>query len=122
LFAPVVEGAGLMGLALAAVLGIMNAPFAILFFIAAYGFGAILTVYTLLLEEFTFRRYRRISDRVRLLAYALLEGLGYRQLTVIWRLRGLYKYLRGRTEWGVMERKGFQPATPVSVPANGSNP
>jgi hypothetical protein len=26
---------------------------------------------------------------------------------LLWRLRGLIKYLRGRKEWGVMSRKGF---------------
>jgi hypothetical protein len=46
--------------------------------------------------------------------WALLENLGYRQLTVLWRLQGLVKYLRGRREWGAMERRGFTapPAEP----------
>jgi hypothetical protein len=35
------------------------------------------------------------------------EGLGYRRLTAVWRLRGLFGYLRGRREWGVMTRSGF---------------
>jgi hypothetical protein len=38
-----------------------------------------------------------------------LENLGYRQMTVYWRLRGLWKFLRGRKDWGAMERKGFKP-------------
>ena len=42
-----------------------------------------------------------------LFAFALIEPFGYRQLTVIWRLRGLIRYLRGNTEWGVMTRGGF---------------
>jgi len=28
---------------------------------------------------------------------------------VYWRLRGLWKFLRGRKDWGAMERKGFKP-------------
>jgi len=36
-----------------------------------------------------------------------LENLGYRQLTVYWRLRGIVAFLRGRTEWGSMNRQGF---------------
>jgi hypothetical protein len=40
-------------------------------------------------------------------AWSVTEGVGYRQLTTVWRLRGLIKYLRGRSEWGVMTRKGF---------------
>ena len=110
LFAPVVEGLGLFGLAAAALLGILNGPFAILFFLAAYGFGTGLTLFTLVLEELTFRRYGTMRDRALLVLWTVLENLGYRQLTVYWRLRGLFKFLRGDTAWGNMQRQGFQTA------------
>ena len=42
-----------------------------------------------------------------LLFISLFEGLGYRQLTAVWRFRGLLKYSRGSREWGVMTREGF---------------
>jgi hypothetical protein len=32
-------------------------------------------------------------------------------MTVYWRLRGLWKFLRGNKDWGKMERKGFRPVT-----------
>ena len=38
---------------------------------------------------------------------SLIESVGYRHMTVIWRLRGLISFLRGRTEWGAMERRGI---------------
>jgi hypothetical protein len=78
----------------------------------------VLSTYSLLLEEWSFSRYTRFSDRMRLLMYLVLESFGYRQLTVIWRLRGLWKYLRGRTDWGRMERRGFASSavTPASAP------
>jgi hypothetical protein len=82
-------------------------PFAILFLLVAYGFGLALTAYTLALEEWTYRGYGGLLDRLWLMLVALVEGLGYRQLTAIWRLRGLIGYLRGRTEWGAMAREGF---------------
>jgi hypothetical protein len=28
-------------------------------------------------------------------------------VTVVWRLRGLWRYLRKRSEWGAMTRTGF---------------
>ena len=117
LAAPVVEAAGLISLAAAFLLGIVNMPFAILFLLVAYGLSAMLTVLTFALEEFTFHRYDRMRDRFLLLLYASLENVGYRQLTVYWRLRGLLKYFRGRKEWGTMTRRGFQaPAAPVVSP------
>jgi hypothetical protein len=85
----------------------------VLFFLTAYGLGTALTAFTLILEEGSFRRYQTFRDRALLFGRALLENLGYRQMTVFWRLRGLWKFVLGRKEWDAMERKGFQ--KPVSI-------
>lgn len=108
LLAPVVEALGLVALTLGLTIGAVNAPFAFLFFLCAYGYGLILGVFALLLDEMSYRRYERASDRLILLGWAFVENIGYRQLTVFWRLKGLVKFLGGRTEWGVMERRGFR--------------
>ena len=107
LLAPLVEAVGLIGGVVGLAFGVVNIHFAALYFLVAYGFGILLSVLTLLLEELSFQRYRRMRDRFYLIAWAFLENLGYRQLTVAWRLRGIWKYLRGRTDWGVMERRGL---------------
>jgi cellulose synthase/poly-beta-1,6-N-acetylglucosamine synthase-like glycosyltransferase len=106
-FGPVVEAVGMVAVPLGLLLGAIDPPLAALFFAAAYGLGLVLSATALLLEELAFRGYRRPLSRGRLLGWALLENLGYRQLTVYWRLRGIVGQLRGRTEWGVMHRKGF---------------
>lgn len=108
LLAPLVEAIGLLGLLLGLVIGAVDVPFAILFFLTAYALGALLTTMTLVLEELTFHRYDTFKDRLILVVWALLENFGYRQLTVVWRLRGLVAYLRGSKTWGKMERRGFQ--------------
>jgi cellulose synthase/poly-beta-1,6-N-acetylglucosamine synthase-like glycosyltransferase len=113
LLAPVVEAVGFIGGIIGLALGMVNVPFAILYFLVAYGFGIVLSLATLLLEELSFQRYSGLRDRLFLVTWATLENLGYRQLTVVWRLRGIWKYLRGRTDWGVMERKGLNRATPA---------
>ena len=113
LLAPVIEAIGLMGLVLGLVLGVVDWSFAGLFYLTAYGLGTALTAFTLILEDVSFHRYETFRDRALLFWWALVENLGYRQLTVYWRLRGLWKFLRGRKEWGAMERKGFQPIAAV---------
>ena len=112
LLAPVIEAMGLIGLILGLVFGVVDWTFAGLFYLTAYGLGTALTAFTLLLEDLSFHRYNSFRDRALLFWWALLENVGYRQLTVWWRLRGLWKFIRGRKDWGAMERKGFQ-----SVPA-----
>ncbi|MDP9204322.1 MAG: glycosyltransferase family 2 protein [Gemmatimonadota bacterium] len=109
LLAPVVEFGGLLTLVLGLAFGIVDWSFAALFFLTAYGLGAALTAFTLIIEDLSFHRYDTFRDRAMLFWWALLENLGYRQMTVYWRLRGLWKFLRGRKDWGAMERKGFKP-------------
>ncbi|MDQ6872359.1 MAG: glycosyltransferase family 2 protein, partial [Gemmatimonadota bacterium] len=113
LLAPLIEAGGLITLAFGLVFGIIEWRFAALFWLTAYGLGTALTAFTLILEDISFHRYNTFRDRGLLFWWALMENLGYRQLTVYWRLRGLWKFLMGRKDWGVMERKGFQ--KPVGV-------
>ncbi len=115
LLAPVIEATGIVITFLLVLLQGGNGSYAILFFLVAYGYGTLLSIGTLLIEEFSFRRIDTLSDRTWLVVWCLLENLGYRQLTVFWRLRGLLNYWRGRTEWGVMERAGFKQATPATA-------
>jgi len=113
LLAPLIEAGGLLTLTLGLIFGMIDWRFAVLFCLTAYGLGTALTAFTLILEDISFHRYDTFRDRGLLFWWALMENLGYRQMTVYWRLRGLWKFLRGRKDWGVMERKGFQ--KPVSV-------
>ena len=113
LFAPLVEAIGLIGLAIGAVVGAIDLPFTLLFFLLAYGYGLILSLLTVVLEEITFLRYRRFTDRLLLLVWILFENFGYRQLTVLWRLRGMLNWVRRNKKWGAMERRGFAPTEPA---------
>jgi len=107
LLAPVVELVGIVAVAIGLVLGAVNVGFAVLFLLVAYGFGIALTTYTMALDEWTYRSYGGLPQRLWLLLVSLFEGLGYRQLTAVWRMRGLIRYARGSREWGAMTREGF---------------
>jgi cellulose synthase/poly-beta-1,6-N-acetylglucosamine synthase-like glycosyltransferase len=107
LIAPIVEGFGLLALVLSFALGTIDSAFAIAFFVVVYFYGILLNIFAIALDEFTFRRYQRISDRLWLFLWAFVESFGYRQLTVLWRLKGIVNFLRRRTQWGTMTRKGF---------------
>jgi cellulose synthase/poly-beta-1,6-N-acetylglucosamine synthase-like glycosyltransferase len=120
LLAPVVEAIGLLGLLVGALLGFIDWPFALLFFLVAYGLGLVLSAFTLVLEEFSFHRYQGFRNRAMLLLWALFENVGYRQMTVVWRLQGLWKYLRGRKDWGKMDRTGFRTQPTAGNPSQTS--
>jgi cellulose synthase/poly-beta-1,6-N-acetylglucosamine synthase-like glycosyltransferase len=107
LLSPIVEALGLLSVVLSIALGAINMTFAVLFFLVAYGYGLLLSLFALLLEQLSFRRYPRLMDRALLLLWALAESFGYRQLTVWWRLRGVARFIGKRTDWGEMTRRGF---------------
>lgn len=107
LLAPVIEAMGLIIMVAILALGEMDSSFACLFFLVAYGYGILLSLAALTIEEFTFHRTATLMDRVWLVLWCLVENIGFRQLTVYWRLRGLSKYARGSRDWGVMTRRGF---------------
>ncbi|WP_239307987.1 MULTISPECIES: glycosyltransferase family 2 protein [unclassified Frankia] len=109
LLGPVIEGLGLLGLVAAIALGAINLPFAALFLLVAYGWGVLLSLSAVLLDQSTGHGPGNPLDLALLISWSVLENLGYRQLTVIWRLRGILNFLRGRQDWGTMVRRGFNP-------------
>jgi cellulose synthase/poly-beta-1,6-N-acetylglucosamine synthase-like glycosyltransferase len=119
LLAPVTELLGWCALLVWVLVGALNAKIALLLFAIAYGLNAVHGALAVLADELSFPRYERTRDRLLVIGWALLETFGYRQATVVWRVRGLWKFLRGRTDWGKMERRGFaSPAVrPPSAPA-----
>jgi len=110
MLAPLVEvlGYGITVLGLA--YGAIDTSFALLFLLVAWGYGMLLSIWAVVLDEVSFRRYGRLGDIVRLLLYAMLETFGYRQRTVWWRLKAFATVWKRRQVWGEMVRKGF--ATP----------
>jgi hypothetical protein len=94
----------------AAALGMLGQQFVLLFLIFGYAFATLISVGSVLLEEMTYRRYARSREVARLLIFCLLEHFPYRQLTMIWRLQGMWQYLRGDLKWRELKRSGWAAA------------
>jgi cellulose synthase/poly-beta-1,6-N-acetylglucosamine synthase-like glycosyltransferase len=105
LLGPAIEVAGYIFMLIAALLGWISWEVTAIFFCLAVGLGVMLSTSALVLEELSFHVYPRMRDLFRLFFIAIIENFGYRQLTVLWRLQGLYGWLRGKKpEWGEMKR------------------
>jgi hypothetical protein len=107
MLAPVVELLGYVVTIVGLTFGLVNVSFALLFVLVAWGYGMLLSIWAVVLEEVSFRRYRRFGDLFRLLLFASLENFGYRQLTVWWRLKAFANVWKSGHVWGDMTRKGF---------------
>ncbi|MEX2155593.1 MAG: glycosyltransferase [Gemmatimonadales bacterium] len=117
MLAPVVEVLGYVVTVVGLAFGMVNVSFALLFVLVAWGYGMLLSIWAVVLEEVSFRRYRRFGDLCRLLLFAALENFGYRQCTVWWRLKAFATVWRRVHVWGDMSRKGFgaSSVTPLLV-------
>lgn len=110
LFAPVIELGGISTIILAACFGALSRHFFFQFLLFGYAFATVISIGAVLQEEITYKRYNDWQDMVRLVSYCFLEHFPYRQLHMIWRLQGLWQYIRGDMVWRAMRRKGLQSA------------
>ena len=110
-FAPVIEVVGYFTIGAAFVLGVLSRSFFLQFLLFGYAFATLISIGSVLLEEMTYRRYNRWRDVARLLIYCLFEHFPYRQLTMVWRLQGIWQYLRGDLQWRELKRVGISPSS-----------
>lgn len=99
---------------------IMSWPFFVAFFLVAFGYGILVNLFAVLVGAWRFRTgladrfqhgllpFSRRRDVLVLLLYAVLENFGFRQLTLYWRLRGLWDAWRGKKTWEKFARVGFR--------------
>jgi len=111
LLAPIIEIGGIATIVLAASLGVLSRGFFLQFLLFGYAFATVISIGSVLQEEITYKRYNDWQDVVRLVSYCFLEHFPYRQLHMIWRLKGLWQYLRGDNVWVPVKRKGLESAT-----------
>ena len=109
-FAPIIEIAGIITIILAACLGALSREFFLQFLVFGYAFATVISIGSVLQEEITYKRYNDWQDVARLVSYCFLEHFPYRQLHMIWRLQGLWQYLRGDLAWKPLKRKGLESA------------
>jgi len=112
LFAPVLELTGVILVPLGLLLGAVNVPCALMFLGVAYGYAMLVSLAALAVEEFSFHRYSRWRDLGVAVVAVVVENLGYRQLTCLWRIQGLWSHVtRKKAVWGVMTRTGYDTGT-----------
>ena len=102
----VIEFLGVLALILSFALGIISPVSFAAFMLLSIGFGLVLSFTALLMEEITFQTYPKMKQVLVLFVVAIVENLGYRQLTAFWRFEGLIRHLRNeKSVWGEMTRK-----------------
>lgn len=107
----VVETFGLIFIPFSFLVGAMPFSLFLLLMFLAVGYGTLLSLGSVLLEEATLRRYPDIRHMLILMAYAVIENFGYRQMTSFFRTQGVYQYLKGIRQWELVTHEGFRGST-----------
>jgi len=102
---PLVEFIGYLLIPLAYFLGILSITYLITFLLLAIAAGTFLSTLAVLLEEASFGLYREWGDFARLMSLAMFENFGYRQLTLLFRVRATFDFLLGKKHWGKTKRE-----------------
>ena len=108
MISPAIELFGYILIPIACYFGYVSVDSLLLFFLAAIGFGIITSLGSLVAEEFTNTKYLKIREVLLLCFVCVAENLFYRQLTVFFRLMGIFSYRKYKTDWGRMRRHKFR--------------
>jgi cellulose synthase/poly-beta-1,6-N-acetylglucosamine synthase-like glycosyltransferase len=109
---PVVEILGYILIPAAYFLKMINVRFFFLFLTISIVYGIILSIGAILLEEYTFNKYKGLGDFIKLVFYGVLENFGYRQLTTLFRVFGIFGYGKYKSRWGKIKRRDFSVTAP----------
>ncbi len=93
LIGPIIEFTGYIVVVLSLLLGIVNIEFFYtVFSFVAVLYGIFISVGAIMLEEYSFRKYERMSDFLKLILYSIIENFGFRQMITWWRFRAIFGY------------------------------
>ncbi len=117
---PIIEVVGYSYMLVGLLMGWIDLPVMLIFLAVSVGFGTLLSVMGLVLEEMSFKVYAHAGQAVRLFGVAILENFGFRQLMSVYRLIGTVQWLLGaRHHWGDMQRRApWDPDGPEEFPAS----
>jgi cellulose synthase/poly-beta-1,6-N-acetylglucosamine synthase-like glycosyltransferase len=116
---PLLEVAGYISMPILYFLGLINIKIVMLFFSIAIVYGMCLSVFAVLMGLWTegsiadershasLLQYRGIGSILKLIIFAVLSMVGYRQLQLAYQVKGLIDFLRGSQSWGKFERDKF---------------
>ncbi len=103
----VVEAIGLVLVPFSFLIGAMPFSLFILILALAVGYGTLLSLGSVLLEETTVRRYPGFRHLMIMIVFAVVENFGYRQMVSIFRAQGVLRYAIGLRKWEKVVHTGI---------------
>jgi len=99
-------GYGVIGLGL--YMGALHPQSIVHFFFVSWVYSAIHSFVGLATEHFMVATSFKLHHFLFKLFTSLLENIFYRQINLVYRVVGVFKFFSNKREWGEMERRGFK--------------
>jgi hypothetical protein len=99
-------GYAVMGLGL--YVGALRPQTLLYFFLVSWVYSAVHSFVGLATEHFMAGTSLKIHHFLMKLFISFTENLFYRQLNLVYRITGVFKFFSNKREWGEMERRGFK--------------
>jgi cellulose synthase/poly-beta-1,6-N-acetylglucosamine synthase-like glycosyltransferase len=107
LMGPMIELLGYTMVIVALSLGMIDFGFLYLFLTVSILYGVIVSVIAVFIEGIAYRHYPRFPALLKLTLYAVLDNVGYRQITTWWRTKAYFTYYTRRRKWGESHRTRY---------------
>lgn len=99
---PILEILGVSTITISFLIGIINFRFFIFYLLFYIGFNVVISIISVLLEKYLFKKTIPIKFMFKLFIFCMLESFGYRQICSLYKIIALFK-LKDK-KWGQMER------------------
>lgn len=71
-------------------------------------YSQIISATALLLEEFSYQRYKSLKELLLLFSFSFLEGLYFRFMNSWWKFQAFFEFRSKKHSWGEMQRNTFR--------------
>lgn len=85
--------------------GFLNIEFLFTFLFIYIGYGSIISITSIILENYISRNITSLKVLMKLVLFAILENFGYRQLCSIYRIGAIIGYRKKKYQWNKISRK-----------------
>lgn len=117
---PLLEMAGYISLPILYLVGLLRPDILFLFFAVSILYGMFLSIFAVLLGLWsegriekekaisTLFQYHGVLDIFKLMVFAMLSMVGYRQIQLTFQIKGFVDFIKGSQTWGKFQHEGFQ--------------
>jgi cellulose synthase/poly-beta-1,6-N-acetylglucosamine synthase-like glycosyltransferase len=119
LLGPIIEAVGYVAMVTLWLLHLIPLQSFLVFLFLSVGMGIMQSTNAIFLERLSFQMYPRVGQQLILFAAAIIENFGYRQMTAVFRLIGLGRWIfsgKARSDWGQITRDGSWQSDEVPEP------